>query len=261
MSKLLDKLEKSQKDYGGKLGFNKSANENIYPQILIVGKYSSYSFKSKKSDQLVSLMDGILFQSNLPNQVNDSLSKLPADIKSLPWGIWSPSLKGADVTNLQKNNCDFIVSDIANTPLEALHESTTARILQIPNILDERILRSLDDLPVDGFLLQITSKLAIKPLETLLEITNVRSMVSKYLFVEFLTTPTEKYVDILKEVGIDILIVDAAVVTEKQLTALRTALIDLPKRIGRGSKSAATVSHLSALDHSNDYDDDDFEYD
>ena len=86
-------------------------------------------------------------------------------------------------------------------------------------------------------------------------------MVSKYLFVEFLTTPTEKYVDILKEVGIDILIVDPTVVTEKQLTALRTALIDLPKRIGRGSKSAATVSHLSSLDHSNDYDDDDFEYD
>ena len=52
MSKLLDKLEKSQKDYGGKLGFNKSANENIYPQILIVGKYSSYSFKSKKSGAL-----------------------------------------------------------------------------------------------------------------------------------------------------------------------------------------------------------------
>jgi len=261
MSKLLDQLEKSQKDYGGKLGFNKNTNENIYPQILIVGKYSSYSFKSKESEQLVSLMDGIVFQSNLPNQVKDTLSSLPPYITSLPWGVWPPLLKAADVTYLKKNNCDFIVSDIANTPLEALHESTTARILQIPNTLDERILRSLDDLPVDGFLLQIPSKLAVKPLETLLEITTLRSMVSKYLFVEFLTTPTEKYVDILKEVGIDVLIVDPTAVTSKQLTALRTALIDLPKRIGRGSKPAATVSQLSSLDHGMDYDDDDFEYD
>ena len=261
MSKLLDKLEKSQKDYGGKLGFNKNTNENIYPQILIVGKYSSYSFKSKESEQLVSLMDGIVFQSNLPNQVKDTLSSLPAYITSLPWGVWPPSLKATDVTYLKKNNCDFIVSDIANTPLEALHESTTARILQIPNTLDERILRSLDDLPVDGFLLQLSSKLAVKPLETLLEITTLRSMVSKYLFVEFLTAPTEKYVDILKEVGIDVLIVDPTAVTSKQLTTLRTALIDLPKRVGRGSKSAATVSQLSSLDHGIDYDDDDFEYD
>ena len=104
MSKLLDQLEKSQKDYGGKLGFNKNTNENIYPQILIVGKYSSYSFKSKESEHLVSLMDGIVFQSNLPNQVKDTLSSLPPYITSLPWGVWPPLLKAADVTYLKKNN-------------------------------------------------------------------------------------------------------------------------------------------------------------
>ena len=78
--------------------------------------------------------------------------------------------------------------------------------------------------------------------------------------MEFVTATTEKYVDILKEVGIDVLIVDPTAVTSKQLTTLRTALIDLPKRVGRGSKSAATVSQLSSLDHGID-DDDDFEYD
>lgn len=261
MSKLLDKLEKSQKDYGGKLGFNKDNKEKVYPQILIVGKYSSYPVQSKANEQLVSLMDAVVFQSNLPTQIKDTVSKLPTYIKALPWGVWPPSIKAADVTSLKKDNCDFIVSNIENTPIEALRESSTARIIEIPSTLDERILRSVDDLPVDGFLLQISSKLATKPVETLLEITTVRSMVSKYLFVEFMTTPAEKYVDILKEVGIDVLIIDPTVVTTKQLTLLRTALIDLPKRTGRATKSAATVPQLSSLDYSNDYDEEDFEYD
>ena len=261
MSKLLDKIEKSQKDYGGKLGFNKDNKENIYPQILIVGKYSSYSVKAKPNEQLASLLDGVVFQSNLPDQVKDTVSKLPAYIKALPWGVWPPSIKSRHVTSLKNNSCDFIISNIANTPIEALQESSTARIVEISSTLDERILRSLDDLPVDGFLLQLSSKLATKPVETLLEITAVRSMVSKYLFVEFLTTPAEKHVDILKEVGIDVLIVDPTIVTTKQLTALRTALVDLPKRTSRAAKSAATVPQLSSPDPGNDYDEEDFEYD
>ena len=261
MSKLLDKLEKSQKDYSGKLGFNKDTKENIYPQILIVGKYSSSFAKSKENEQLTSLMDGVLFQSAMTKTVKGTLGKLPAYVKTLPWGMWVPSLKAEDVAYLKKEQCDFIISDIATTPIEALHESSTARIVVIPSNLDERTLRSLDDLPVDGFLLQIVTKLSIKPLETLLEVAAIRNMVSKYLIVEFQTAPSEKFVDVLKEVGIDVILVDPKAMNLTQLTALRKALLALPKRSNRPNKSAATVPQVFSQDQNEDADEEDVEYD
>ena len=71
----------------------------------------------------------------------------------IPWGGWLRDTGSAGIKQLAKIDSDFLVFPAANTPLAILQNDKVGKILEVEASLNEGLLRTVDELPVDAVLL------------------------------------------------------------------------------------------------------------
>lgn len=165
-------------------------------------------------------VDAILFK-------GPEVKESPSD---QPWGLWPSQVTPEAVKGFRERGCDFLVSGPEGAAVEALEEDGMALLLAIPADMDDRLLRSIEGLPVDGVFLQMGSLAPPLTLQHLMDIASIRAMFEKYLVVEVPAGLTARELEALRDLGVDGLAVDASALPDEELRELRERLLGLPRQ-------------------------------
>jgi hypothetical protein len=135
MSKFIDKLKAVSQVGSQPMGFKKAAAPQK-PKMLLAAALAEANAESP-ADYINGADAGIM-----------PLPKPPPSKSDIPWGGW---LKDAGEGKLAEADFDFFVFP-ADKPLAALQDSKAGKILEVGVSLDEGLLKTIDELPVDAVL-------------------------------------------------------------------------------------------------------------
>ena len=228
MSKFLDRLDKINRGTPASLGFGVAVRAEKVPSMALIGTLTDPVKSAEAASVLARIgADGALIEGM---NTEDVLKGLAQSLGNTPWGLRVHELKGQDVGGYREKGCDFLAFGPEGALLEALEDEDTGYLLCIPPDMDERYLRTIEDLPVDAALLLMKSVEPPITLQHLITISSVRGAFSKYLLLEVPGTLTAGELEGLREIGVDGLVVDATALSAEELEGLKERLLTLPRR-------------------------------
>ena len=179
----------------------------------------------------------------------------------VPWGICAGELDSQKADELAQKGCDFFLVNSKGVTVEALKDDRVACMLELPPDPDEALLRAIEDLPVDVVFMSLGSLDTPLILQHLITICSARALFDKYLAVEVPAGLSPKEVEALRDVGVDALVIDAALSSEKEISSLKEILLRVPRQRKSRSERVNPVLPRGAYDVSSsiqEEDDDDF---
>ncbi|MBI2872471.1 MAG: hypothetical protein HYY00_04685 [Chloroflexi bacterium] len=238
MSKLGERLERIGRGSSAPLGFGAAVKRERLPGILFIGTVSS-----DHSDGARALAEGKADAALLraSGEKGDEVQSARQALGDTPWGLWVASPTEERMASLKEEGCDFVVFESDQVTASALADDAMARVMAISPGLDDRTLRALEGLPVDALLVRLPEKASPMNLRHLLDIGVVRSMTSKYLLLEHPCLPNSKEVELLRDAGVDGVVVDVSSATAEELDQFRRRLMDLPQKKQKAERSVATL--------------------
>lgn len=169
-------------------------------------------------------------------------------------GIWADQLP----LEMPKN-IDFEIFSSDATLASALAKEDRTVVMQLDPDLDDRLLRTIEDLPVDAFFISLTEVVNLN-VHHLMRISRVHMYHSKHLLLELPILPSSDELRILKEIGVSGLVVRVAEHSAKDLQELSILLDQLPLKPlrKRSERPTGTVPSVD-IEPEEDFDDfDDF---
>ena len=239
MSKLLDRLERVNRGPTASLGFGAVARVKKVRPMALIGTLSDPGKAAEGASNLARIdADGALIDGLVPEEIQKQLAQA---LDNVPWGARVPELDSEQMSHYKEHGCDFLAFGPEKAGLGAFGEEDTAYILSIQPDTDDRLLRAIEALPVDAVLLPFKSIDPPLTLEHLLTIGSMRRAFSKYLLLELPGTPTSKEMEVLRDVGVNGLVVDADAISAEELEGLHEGLLALPKRKRDRSERATAI--------------------
>mgnify|MGYP001241324070 CR=1 FL=1 len=239
MSKFLKVLEKRTKSSLGTIGFGSSISEGPRSTMALVGLISSQSAKNLKLASQPGL-DAVLLHVDKPGP---GLGKTVKALAGKPLGIRTGVLSKEESSRLVKVGCDFFVHTLAKTHLDALYEGEAGYILGVDGDISEQALRALDVLPVDAVCVSLANVGSPLSLCHLADIVSIRIMFEKFLIVEIPKNVSAKEIEILRDSGVDGLVVDITNSDERSISSLQKILNSLPRpKYQRRNGNSGTTS-------------------
>jgi hypothetical protein len=151
-----------------------------------------------------------------------ALKQMASAWAGIPWGVWLETATGDGIRQLQEMGCDFIVFDAARTAASALPEGEIGT-------LADGLVRTIDQLPVDGALLSPGSESPFLSVYLLMICQRLASMVRKPLVVATPSAVTDSDVESLWQAGVDGVVVSLETQGQgAKLLKLRQAIDGLP---------------------------------
>lgn len=238
MGELQDKLERASKGAVRSMGFGAGAKQRVAPMLLIGLVEGADAVQAKLAAD--TKLDAAILRPGSTAKKAD-LDKASKALGKATSGIWSDEASGNAADGI-----DFQVFSSDTTPISALGGEDTATLMQVVPELDDSLLRTIDLLPVDGFLVSLADadKLTVAQL---MRLARVRSVTSRHLFAQLKAIPSKEELEQLRDVGVAAIILDLAGQTAKSLNALREMMQDLPARSPERDKgrSVATLPSIS----------------
>jgi len=261
MSKFLDVLERIRDGESAPLGFAAARAQKL-PGIALVGLVSQGHAKGIKLAADVSV--DALFVSGAAGP--DGLKKLTGSVK-IPWGARVSSLAEEEAQAYQDNGSDLLVFNLDGTAASAVASDNIARILCVDTGIEESELRTIASLPVDAFFISMTSVSGPWTLRDLATLGFISRRVDKYILLEVSQPPGKRDLEALRDVGVSALVMDVSSAGAEGLSALRTALLEMPRPTSRSRRrnrailpgSAFSLQPPSEPEPDDDDGDDDYE--
>lgn len=261
MSKFLDVLERIRDGESAPLGFAAARGQKL-PGIALVGLVSQGHARGIElaGDAPVDA----LFVSGAAGP--EGLKKLTGSVK-IPWGAQVSTLGEEDAQAYQDQGSDLLVFNLEGTAASALASENIARILCVDTGIEEPELRTIASLPVDAFFVSMTGVTGPWTLRDLATLGFISRRVDKYILVEVSQPPGKKDLEALRDVGVSALVMDVGLAGAEGLSALRTALLEMPRATSRSRRrnrallpgSAFSPQQQSEPDPDGDDDDEDYE--
>ena len=137
-------------------------NKLTHTESATMGFRRDQATSSSKKIQLVSLVlnsegdnsgtDALLLDVREKGIEAESIAGISGD---LPWGAWLKEVRQKELKQLKDTGCDFIVFPAESTPLEIIEEQDMGKILEIDTAIDDPVLRSIVELPLDAVLVSV----------------------------------------------------------------------------------------------------------
>ncbi len=241
MSKFVDKLTLAAQAVAQPMGFGRGQPVSAKPGIMVVASLAQAGI-SNLTDLVSGADAGLLDISDLESDM-EALKGCAMAVPDIPWGGWLIGGKWPRGHKIKALGSDFVIFPAVSTPLGVLEDTGVGKIVEVEATLSEGILRTIDELPVDGVCLgveyQVSSSLT---LERLMLFQRVSGLVAKPLLVPVPAKVTAGELKALWEAGVDGVIVAAGVGLRK----LRGVIdkISFPPRRRRG-KVKALLPHIS----------------
>jgi hypothetical protein len=150
MSKFIDKLKETSQAVVQPMGFGRRRPASPRPRILLVASLGEANVS--KLAELVAGADAALLDiSDLENDTK-TLQGCAAAVPDIPWGGWLRGSQWRKSQTFKALGPDFVVFPAESTPLEVLEDTAAGKIVEVKATLSEGLLRTIDELPVDGVL-------------------------------------------------------------------------------------------------------------
>jgi hypothetical protein len=149
MSKFIDELKLVSQSGSLPMGFRVAAAPPPRPRILLVAALAEPNIEGL-ADYAKGADAGLVPIPKLSTGAK-TVNKISQAMPAIPWGSWLKGVKGERVKPPLEAG-DFIVFPW-DTPLAMLQDSKIGKILEVGTSLDEGLLKTIDDLPVDGVLI------------------------------------------------------------------------------------------------------------
>lgn len=241
MSKFVDKLKLASQAVAQPMGFGRGQLVSAKPGILLVARLAQAGV-SNLTDLVSGADAGLLDISELERYIR-ALGGCAEAVPDIPWGGWLRGGKWPRSQKLKALGGDFVIFPAASTPMGVLENTGMGKIVAVEATLSEGILRTIDELPVDGVCLvfeyQDSPSLT---LEQLMLFQRVSGLVAKPLLVPVPARVTAGELRALWEAGVDGVIVAAGLGLRKLREAINK--LSFPSRRRRG-KVKALLPHIS----------------
>jgi hypothetical protein len=243
MSKFADKLKHISQAAPQPMGFGRRQEAEARPEMLLVAKLAGGG--ASKLAGLVAGADAGLVDISESGGDDKMLRKCVRAVPDIPWGGWLKGERRPGGGELECPDCDFVVLPAAQTPVGILENATeVGRILEVSASLNAGILRTINDLPVDGVL--ITFEDEGSPALTwqrLMTLQHFADLLAKPLLTEVPPEVSAGELKMLWEAGVDGVIVEVGTGRPgSQLKRLREAISELPSpSSGRRGKVKALL--------------------
>ena len=231
MGELLDKLDRASRGASAPLGFASSAKREKIAPMLLLGAVEAGNAAQAKLASDGALDAAIVVGTGAAKKADvDRSAKALAD---MTFGVW---LDEAQAT--EPDGTDFQVFSSEATPAGALSGDERTTVMQVVPELDDSLLRTIEHLPVDAFLVSLADADALT-VRQLMRLARVRGVTSRWVFAHLAALPTKEEAEQLRDGGVGAIVVDLAGQTAASLKACRQILLDLPheppqRKKGRG---------------------------
>ena len=239
MSKFIDRLRQASGAVAQPIGFGRGKPVSPEPKILLVASLARAA--AGNLADLVAGADAGLLSISGSGGDSKTLRQCAAAVPDIPWGGWlngSTRRKGRQVKD---SGCDFIVFP-AKMPLGVLEDTGAGRILEVEATLDGGLLRTIDELPVDGVLISVKKEDGLPVTwQQLMLFQRVSRLLTKPLLVPVPPEVTAAELRMLWQAGVDGVILELGDGRPSGgLGQLREAVNKLafPSRIRRGKVGA-----------------------
>ena len=151
MSKLIDKLSLVSQAGFQPMGFRAVQAVPQKPRMLLIASLAQVDV-TPLADYMAGA-DAALLQIPKSGSGVKSLKEIGQAMSDIPWGGWLKDIGREGIGQMVEAGCDFVVFQAANTSLAILQDDEVGKILEVEALLDEGLLRAVDDLPVDAVLI------------------------------------------------------------------------------------------------------------
>ena len=228
MSKLLDKLDRIGRGRTTSLGFGSAGRAEKLPAMAVVGVLTDSKAYLKEAAILSEVgADAVLVEGAIPGK---ALTDLANKLESIPWGPKVGELGVDEATSFGEAGCDFLAFGPEKALLGAMEGESTAYFLCIDPGMEERFLRTIEDLSVDGVLLPSSSIGLPLTVQHMMTLGVVREAFSKYLFLELPGPLSAREIEGLRDMGIDGVVVNPSVLSKEDIEGMISSLKSLPKK-------------------------------
>ena len=236
MGELLDKLERASKDTVQAIGFGAAKREKVAPMLLI-GTITPGDNAQAKLATIVGV-DAVIVTAN--GSAKTAISKSIKAAKNLTVGVWQQEATAEDLTG-----SDFQVFSSEATPIGSLGGNDRTNVMQVSPELDDSLLRTINFLPVDAFLVSLadSNKLTISQL---MRLGRIRGVTSHWILVQLANLPTKEELEQLRDSGVSAIVVDLAGRDEENLSACKAMLLNLPHESAERKKHYSHATLPSA---------------
>ena len=237
MGKLVEKLERAEKGAGQALGFGAAKRESIAP-VLLLGAVAAGNAAQAKA-VTASGIDGALL-TGIGNAKQAAVGRSVKAFGETLFGVWTDEGQPEEA-----GGADFQVFSSDATPAGALTGEGRTLVMQVQPELPDSLLRTIDQLPVDAFLVALDAPLTVAQL---MRLARVRGATSKRLLVHLGALPAKADAEQLRDAGASALVVDAAGQTAAAFGETLAMLRELPQKSPRQrdrERSGATVPQPS----------------
>lgn len=238
MSKLLDRLDSIARGTPRAIGFAVKTSGEPVPQLALLAWLTDPSKVDAAPLAKAGVDAYILLESAMGK---DGSAQRPDALADLPYGVMVDGSDLKKVDGYRKQGTDFLVFDIADTPIDLLEEGDCARVLRVPADLDEAQLRGLEDLPVDLVLVRKPPPEGPLTLTHMLAISGVRAATSRYLLLEWSADLTSRELVLLRDAGVDGVVVNVTEAEPTVVPDLREKITVLPQRKPRGDQRSVAM--------------------
>jgi hypothetical protein len=238
MGKLLDLLERASRGSEQPMGFRAAKHiEKVAPMLLLgIGEAGDEAVAKRMVE--AGLHGAVFKAGNLAKR--GAVGKSAKVIRELVWGVWRDEPDAKPI-----KDADFEVFNSDATPIASLGGEERTLVMQVSPELEDGLMRTLEDLPVDAFLVSLVDAPGLT-VRQLMRIARVRGVTSKHLLVQLANLPSKEEQVQLRDVGVSVLLVEVSGQSAGALKECVAQLTDLPQAPPqrRSERLSATVPSI-----------------
>ena len=237
MSRLIDRLNQVSKTVPQPMGFRAIQPVAPKPRMLLIASLA----QAEKVDSMVDYIagaDAVLLHIDKSDVGAKALQKIAQPLPDIPWGGWLGDIDKKRMGMRIKAGCDFVVFTTDSEVLVTDQDDKVGKILQVESSLNEGLLKTVNELPVDAILTAAEPEGEYSlTWHHLMLFQRLANLLSKPLLVSIPLKTTASELKSLWEAGVDGVVVEVGKGQPiEKLGELRQAIDDLiplpPRRRG-----------------------------
>jgi len=151
MSRLIDKLKQVSNNAPQPIGFRSAKAAAPKLQMILIASLT-HEGNTEIPTEYITGADAVLIPATKSISEARLWQKEMQSLPDIPRGEWIEDTKRQEIATLVKNGCDFLVFPASSKVLTIPENEKIGKVLQVASSLDEGLLRTVGQLPVDAVL-------------------------------------------------------------------------------------------------------------
>jgi hypothetical protein len=261
MSRLVDKLNKTNKSITQPMGFRTSRSEGEESSLVIIASADSSTFDVIKeytagADAVCLIKGGSAISAK-------SIQPIVKALSGIPCGISIEDTGSKKLDEFIRAGCDFLLFT-AESPVESIpQDEKTGKLLRVDPSLEDSLARVINNLPVDAVITtEVTDKGKAITWQHLMNIQRLATLITKPVIIPVPPNISHGELRAVRDADIDGIMVAADPGESGRIERIRRGIRELPPRLvkKRGKSDAllprSTNPTESAVPEEDDDDDD-----